>query len=236
MESLPLIAGLTVALLHVVTGPDHLAAVTPFAIESKRKAWKIGLAWGLGHVFGMLLIGLLFLMFKAFIPVDKISAYSEQLVGLTLIGIALWVFYRLINPKHKHKHLHVHIENNPLIHKHEHVHTHRDSHRHTHSLTLKQTKFTSFAIGVLHGFAGIAHFLMLLPALGFQSLMASGTYIFGFAIGIILAMTTFAFTIGKISSFSKQGHNALFFNSIRIGGGVFAAVVGVYWLLGFMIF
>ncbi|WP_242118832.1 urease accessory protein UreH domain-containing protein [Aestuariivivens sediminicola] len=236
MESLPLIAGLTVALLHVVTGPDHLAAVTPFAIESKRKAWKIGLAWGMGHIFGMLAIGLLFLIFKAFIPVDSISAYSEQLVGLTLIGIAFWVFYIVIRPKRKHEHLHVHSDANPLIHKHEHVHTHHEDHSHTHSHMLKQTKWTSFSIGVLHGFAGIAHFLMFLPALGFQTQWESVTYILGFGMGTILAMTAFAFLIGKISSFTKQGHNVLFFNSMRIGGGLFAAVVGVYWLFGLVLF
>ena len=39
----PLFAGIIAAMLHVISGPDHLAAVTPFAIESKRKAWKIGL-------------------------------------------------------------------------------------------------------------------------------------------------------------------------------------------------
>ena len=57
----PLAAGCIAAVLHVLMGPDHLAAVAPFAIESKRRAWKIGLFWGLGQVFGMLLIGSLIL-------------------------------------------------------------------------------------------------------------------------------------------------------------------------------
>ena len=42
----PLTAGLIASILHVIAGPDHLAAVAPFAIESKRKAWKIGLFLG----------------------------------------------------------------------------------------------------------------------------------------------------------------------------------------------
>ena len=41
--SFPLFAGIIAAVLHVISGPDHLAAVTPFAIESKKKAWKVGL-------------------------------------------------------------------------------------------------------------------------------------------------------------------------------------------------
>ena len=42
-------------MLHVIMGPDHVAAVLPFVIEAKRKAWKIGLFWGIGQpMFGAL--------------------------------------------------------------------------------------------------------------------------------------------------------------------------------------
>ncbi|HPI87444.1 MAG TPA: hypothetical protein PLR01_13805, partial [Bacteroidales bacterium] len=68
-----LLTGFLAAAVHVVTGPDHLAAVTPLAIENRKKAWNIGLMWGIGHVAGMLLIGLLYLAFKSMINVEKIS-------------------------------------------------------------------------------------------------------------------------------------------------------------------
>ena len=167
----PFIAGLIAAMLHVITGPDHLAAVMPFAVESKKKAWKIGLSWGIGHITGMLAIGIVFMFFKELIPIEKISNHSEQLVGLVLIGIGIWAFYKIFKNTKKHKHLHIHSEHAPLIHKHIHTHTHIESHNHTHSKTLKQNKFTSFSIGFLHGLAGIAHFLLFLPVLGFQTVI-----------------------------------------------------------------
>ena len=71
-----LTAGLLASMLHVLTGPDHLAAATPFALESERKAWKIGLLWGIGHLVGMMAIGVLFIIFKEFIPIESISNYS----------------------------------------------------------------------------------------------------------------------------------------------------------------
>ena len=37
----PLLAGIMGSVVHVVSGPDHLVAVATFAIEEKRKAWKI---------------------------------------------------------------------------------------------------------------------------------------------------------------------------------------------------
>lgn len=226
----PLAAGLIASILHVIAGPDHLAAVAPFAIESKRKAWKIGLFWGIGHLVGMIAIGLLFALFKEVIPVDAISQYSEQLVGIVLVGIGIWSFYRIFKKKKKHKHLHVHAEDAPVIHSHEHQHDHNSTHYHKHPEKLKQNNLASFSIGVLHGLAGISHFLLFLPVLGFETQSDSMAYIVGFAMGIVVAMITFAFVIGKVSSLAKNGHNEIFFNGIRFAGGLFALVIGIYWI------
>ena len=225
-----LIAGLLASILHVITGPDHLAAVLPFVIESKKKAWKIGLFWGIGHLAGMLFIGLLFLVFKELIPIDQISNYSEQLVGLVLVGIGIWAFYRIFRKNKPHKHLHVHSENSPIIHSHKHEHSHEKSHHHVHDKTIKQSKYASFSIGFLHGLAGIAHFLLFIPVLSFNEQSDSILYVIGFGLGIIVAMTVFAFVIGKISSFAKNEHNDAFFKGIRLSGGLFAIVIGIYWV------
>ena len=225
-----LIAGLMASMLHVITGPDHLAAVIPFAIESKKKAWKIGLSWGIGHLVGMMFIGGLFVVFKDLIPIDSISNYSEQLVGLVLIGIGIWAFYKIFRINKNHKHLHVHSEDSPIIHSHKHEHSHEKSHRHTHAKIKKQSNYASFSIGFLHGLAGIAHFLLFIPVLGFDNQLESVLYVGGFGIGIVVSMTVFAFIIGKISSFAKNEHNEVFFKGIRFAGGLFAIVIGIYWI------
>lgn len=227
----PFFAGLLASMLHVIMGPDHLAAVTPFVIESKRKAWKIGLFWGIGHVFGMLLIGLLFMLFKEMIPVEKISHYSEQLVGLVLVMIGIWAFIKIFRSEPHHKHLHVHSENEPLIHKHTHEHSHNPTHEHRHQVKEKQSYLAAFWIGILHGLAGIAHFLLFLPVLGFENNFMAALYITGFIFGIVLSMTAFSLVIGKISDFSRNEHNQNLYKGIRLAGGVFALVIGVYWMI-----
>lgn len=225
----PLLAGTLASMLHVISGPDHLAAVTPLVIETKRKAWKIGLFWGLGHLVGMLLIGVLFLLFKDVIPVEMISEYSEQLVAIVLIGVGTWAFYRIFNEKKKHQHPHVHTEKVTYAHIHEHNHQ-EEGHHHTHTKVVKQNLLSSFGIGFLHGLAGVAHFLLLLPVLGFEDTTEGVQYIFGFAIGTVLAMSAYALILGKLASFSKDQHNENFFKGIRFAGGLFAIVIGFYWL------
>jgi len=229
-DSFPFIAALIASILHVITGPDHLAAVIPFAIESKKKAWKIGLFWGIGHLIGMLAIGILFLIFRELIPVESISNYSEQLVGIVLLVIGVWSFYKIFKEEKKHKHLHVHGNHIVAIHKHEHAHHHETSHHHTHNHQLKQSGFASLSIGFLHGLAGISHFLLFIPVASFKNQIDSISYLVGFSCGIVLAMTSFALLIGRISSFSKNEHNDTLFKGIRFSGGLFAIIIGLYWL------
>ena len=229
MAYLPLIAGILASTLHVISGPDHLAAVTPLAIQTKRKAWRVGLAWGLGHLIGMLLIGVLYVLFKDYIPIEIISKYSEQLVAFVLIGVGFWALYSIFNVQKSHSHPHIHVKGEPIIHVHKHHH-HQNKKEHQHQKTDKQNVFSSFGIGFIHGLAGVAHFILLLPALGFETKIEGGQYVFGFGIGTILAMTTYALILGKIADVSQQQHNDNFFIGVRVAGGLFAVIIGFYWL------
>ncbi len=231
----PLLAGILASMLHVISGPDHLAAISPLVIESKKGAWKIGLSWGLGHVIGMLLIGILFLIFKDFIPIDKVSKYSEQLVGIVLIGIGIWTFHGIFNEKRKQKHPHIHSEEKPYIHIHKHEHGYsKPSHDHIHTKKINQNAFSSFGVGFLHGLAGIAHFILLLPVLGFETINEGAQYVLGFGTGTLLAMTAYAMVLSKLISYTKQQHNDVFFKGIRFAGGLFAIIIGVYWVFAML--
>ncbi len=222
-DSLPLFAGILASMLHVISGPDHLAAVAPITLETKKTPWKIGTFWGLGHVVGMLVIGVIFLIFKDYIPVDAISKHSEELVGIVLIGIGFWAFYRIFKPSKQHNHSHIYNNGETLVHVHEHTHDNPKK--------IKQNFLSAFGVGVLHGLAGVSHFLLLLPVLGFKNDASGIQYLIGFALGTVFAMTAFALVIGQIARFSKNGPNKLFFKAIRFAGGLFAFVIGTYWLV-----
>lgn len=121
---LTFLTGFVASIAHVVTGPDHLAAVTPLAIDSRKKSWLVGFSWGLGHTIGMLAIGLLFVLFKEFLPIEAISKYSETVIGLLLIGIGSWALLR-IYIRHKHGNRpHAHFHTTPYLYAHFHKHTH----------------------------------------------------------------------------------------------------------------
>ncbi|HTD88855.1 MAG TPA: High-affinity nickel transporter [Candidatus Binatia bacterium] len=83
-------AGFVAGLVHVLSGPDHLAAVAPFAIGRGARGWRTGLQWGLGHCAGVLVIGLLALMFRELLPLGSISSSAEKLIGVLLIAVGAW--------------------------------------------------------------------------------------------------------------------------------------------------
>ena len=229
--NLPFFAGFLASVLHVISGPDHLAAITPLAIETKKKVWRIGLLWGLGHLMGMFVVGLLFILFRQLIPVEAISANSELLVGAILIGVGTWAIFRIFYKGKKHKHPHIHGGDQPYIHIHKHTHSSNElEHEHTHSNSLRQNSWSSFLIGVLHGLAGISHFILLLPVLGFENQYQAIIYVIGFALGTVTAMVVYAYLLGRLSNYSRKLNNPRFTQSIRITGALFAIVVGVFWL------
>ena len=87
-------AGLAAGLLHVFSGPDHLAAVAPLAADGDRNHWRTGLQWGVGHTAGVLLIATLLLFLREQLPLDLISAYSERIVGVALIAVGFWGIWK----------------------------------------------------------------------------------------------------------------------------------------------
>ncbi|MDD9934690.1 MAG: hypothetical protein OXT09_13865, partial [Myxococcales bacterium] len=113
-----IITGFVAGALHVVSGPDHLAAMAPIAAHDPKRATVLGLKWGLGHGLGALLLGLLGVLARGAIDVEAVAGWSEFLVGFMLVGIGLWAFHRargLVVHAHAHEHdgdahqhLHVH--------------------------------------------------------------------------------------------------------------------------------
>ena len=232
LNDFPLLVGLLAAIIHVLSGPDHLAAVGPLAIDENNKSWLIGLAWGIGHIAGMALIGILFYYFRNFIPVEIISGHSEKLVGIILIVIGIWVFYKFAQTKKSNAHSHIHIHKNRQgkVYAHYHPHQHNESEKHEHEHTGTQSVYTVFGIGTLHGFAGISHLISLLPTLAFAGQKSALEYLLGFAAGTILAMMFFSVILGIISQTVVTKGKYKPYQYLNAIAAVIAIFVGIFWI------
>jgi hypothetical protein len=217
VDVLTAVTGALAGLFHVLSGPDHLAAVAPLALDERRRGWLAGWTWGLGHASGVVVVALVAVLVRdALPPVSVISGWSERLVGAALIVVGVWALRRSLRLRQAtHVHGHVH---------HEHLHVQagprwarRLGHAHA-----------SFCLGVLHGIAGSSHFFGVIPALALPSRAAAVTYIASFGCGTVAAMTIFAAVVSRAADRSRHHHTH---RALLTAAALLAIVVGGIWLL-----
>lgn len=102
------LTGLAAGSTHVVSGPDHLAAVLPLAVEGRWRAAATGAWWGVGHAAGVVLLGAVGHLLADHLDIEVLSAWSEIAVGVLLIGLGGWTLWRSAQPssdrpRHTHR-------------------------------------------------------------------------------------------------------------------------------------
>jgi len=190
---------------------DHIAAVSTLACSRSRlhDSLGYGLRWALGH--GLTLTGLGLVVFVAGLAIPpELSHLAERTVALVLMGLGAWVIASLRSRK---AHLHFHRHDDLPVHAHWHTHTeripnHPQPHTHKHAAVL---------VGVLHGAAGSAPLLALIPVATMDSPWLGMSYLLLFSLGVLVSMLFFGGLIGVLF----QGANRL---SGRMVGGLRLAV------------
>jgi hypothetical protein len=216
-------AGVVAGALHVLSGPDHLAAVAPLAADSRRSRWRTGLNWGIGHTSGVLVVGALALALREVLPVERISSFSERLVGAALVAVGLWAARRASTLRvHRHEHAH-----DGSRHSHVHVHAAAAAARHEHAR--HDHTHASFLFGLLHGLAGSSHVLGVLPALALPTRTASVVYLACYGLGNIASMTAFASAVGAVAARAHDGGQRLY-RGLLYGCAAAAIIVGAIWM------
>lgn len=234
--SLGLGAGLGAGVLHVLTGPDHLAALAPLSLTRgsarPRQSWRIGAAWGLGHALGSGLLVAAALVLRQVLPVEHFASFSataEHLVGYLLLGLGGWGLWQAARLRlHVHEHAH-----DGRVHRHLHVH---GAGRAAHGGSSQPDQLHAnhwhlpVGIGCLHGLAGAGALLWLLPGLG----MATGpmvAYLVGFGIAGVVAMaavTRLLAGVGRLRVLQRRGY----YNGLLAAVSLVTLGVGGVWLAG----
>jgi hypothetical protein len=209
------LAGLLAGFVHVFTGPDHLAAIAPYAVDGKSGAWRTGVRWGLGHASGVLGVALLALALRDALPVEALSRWGERFVGLALFAIGIWGL-GVARARYKERREGVDAAARP--------------NNRSHATTQHAHGHAAFAVGTLHGLAGSSHLLGILPALALPSDVAAGVYLLLFGTGSVAAMGTFSSFVGWLAG--RAGASGARMQSALIGlSSALAVAVGIGWMV-----
>ncbi len=210
--------GLIAGSLHVISGPDHLAALAPIALSDRTRAMRVGATWGLGHGLGVCALGGLGLALRQVVDVEIMSQWSELVVGLTLIGIGTWALHRSTRMEvHAHSHTHD-------GHAHVHLHVHVDEPDHGADQAHSVHSHAALGVGFLHGAAGTGHLFGVVPALALPAPDAA-VYILAYLVSAVGSMALFGGLLGQFAARSTTG----WMRRLVWASGLAAILIGLVW-------
>jgi threonine/homoserine/homoserine lactone efflux protein len=198
-------SGLAAGALHVVSGVDHLAALLPLAVGRRARVFATGAAWGAGHSVGVAVIGLAGVLLRERLDIEALSSWAEIAVGVMLVGLGLFALRRALRRTH--------------------VHGPEEG-----SVPGAGSPWrAALAAGTLHGVAGAAHFLGVLPAFVLRGWSLPALYLASFAVGTVASMGIFAILVGRGSA-RLAGRSPHAVRWVTGAAGLTAVAVGLAWL------
>lgn len=206
-----LLLGFLIGMRHALEA-DHVAAVASLATRagSAAQTVRLGVAWGLGHTFTLMLFGGAVLWLDSVVP-EQLAQALEFAVGCMLILLGADVLRRLALQR-IHFHTHQHLDGPRHFHAHRHVAQRphdREAHRHVHP---RGFPYRALLVGLMHGMAGSAA-LILLTLQTMTSPWLGMVYIAVFGIGSVAGMALLSIIIAVPLQRSARGltwaHNAL---------------------------
>ncbi|MFQ5720637.1 MAG: hypothetical protein ACE5IK_13945 [Acidobacteriota bacterium] len=217
--ALVLATALLLGMLHAFD-PDHLAAVTAFIARrpSARSAMVFATRWAAGHAATLLVAGLACTLFSLVITHD-IAVAAELAVGAMLMSVGIWVLLGLARGRLLLAH-HMHGESG-------HTHLHRPGH--PLATSDRAAGHSIFWVGALHGLAGSAGFVVIIPVAMLASAWQVIAYILVFSFGVAAAMAVYALAIGGL--FGRVARrSARWYPWVTAATGTSTVLLGMIWI------
>lgn len=215
--ALVLATALLLGALHAFDA-DHLAAVTTYIARrpSPRRALAFAIRWGLGHSTTLLGVGLVSTLLRIAVTPD-IHTAAELAVGGVLIGVGIWVLAGLRRGSLRLE-PHTHGDR-------EHTHLHRPDHPER-----RKDGHSIFWVGALHGLAGSAGLLVVVPVALMSSAWTVAAYIVVFGAGMTAAMSLYALAMGDLLGRLAGGTAHRWYPWVAGAAGSASLLLGLAWV------
>jgi len=215
-------------MLHALDA-DHIMAVSGLIANqrSTRDTLRFCFRWAMGHGSVLMLAGF-FAFAVGWVLPASLSRFADGVVGVVLIVIGAVVLFNLYRRR-----IHVHFHSHDGLPDHAHWHSHqahdktphvRNRHRHRHGPML---------VGMLHGLAGTAPLLALIPMATLKSPVLGFVYLMIFSAGVLISMLLFGGLLGLFLKLVERFAEQLLV-WVRALTGIGAMVLGSLMLSSFL--
>ncbi|MEQ8662200.1 MAG: hypothetical protein RLW62_15400 [Gammaproteobacteria bacterium] len=193
-----LAAGLVLGALHACDA-DHVMTVTSFSRHGSAPArtWSWGLRWALGHAAAVIAAGVLLAALGLSFPL-LLGAAAETLVALVLCALGAWLLGAACRQAPR---------------------------------TLRRARADGargigvYVVGALHGLAGAAPVIALIPLARRIDPLGAGIYLGCFSLGVVLAMLAFATLLGRANARAAR-HGPRLERTLNVLVGLGALLIG----------
>ena len=211
-----MLLGMGNGLLHAFDA-DHIVAVSSLAGRgeiSRYRIFRTAALWSLGHGTVLLCIVVLVLGLGVAMP-EPVFRAAELAIGVILVAVGAGILSPLMARKVRISR-HRHGDQPP------HIHLHRENHR-------QSSDHRPVLVGMIHGVAGSAPLLAVLPAMFQQNYGVAALYILLFSVCVGLAMCVFGGVLGQVSQVigRRLESGILYFQRFL---GLQAIAFGGYWI------
>ncbi len=187
---------------------DHVMAVSVMANSETNlnKCLRYSSRWALGHGAVLVVLGVLLFALGFKLP-EGVAYAAEKMIGVLLILFGGLLIFQLARYQGLQNYFH----------------------HHEHTKTIATARGTPFSVGIIHGMAGNAPVLAMLPALAQSNIFAALAYLLLFSIGLLTSMTLFGFCFGHLQRWLRHHNEQL----LDISAGVIglsSVAVGAVWL------
>jgi hypothetical protein len=203
---------------------DHMVAVSAFVGRHPRvgTATMFGLRWGLGHALVVLLVGGMLAWSELTVPAAA-AGWAELGVGLMLVALGGWAIRSA-------RRLHVHTPQHHAGHAHLHAHAPaRHPHAHDHADPARRHRHLSTLAGAIHGLAGAAPVVALIPVTLLSGAWRAVGYLVTFGLGTVLAMSLYA----ALAALAAARAATSLRTARRVASltGIASTMVGIWWIV-----
>ena len=203
---------------------DHMVAVSAFIGNRPnfRSAVSFGVLWGLGHSLVVLIVGGALILLGVSVP-DSVTGWAGLVVGVMLVLLGVWAVWAS-------RRLHVHAPHDHSGHAHLHAHApKRHPHSHEHHDPARRHRHLSTIVGAIHGLAGTAPVVALVPVTLMPSKLAALGYLAAFGLGTVLAMGTYS-VLAAVAA-SRASSSAALARVVAAGTAAASLAVGGWWIV-----
>lgn len=223
-----LLLAFSVGMVHALDA-DHVMAVATLSGNKNKLLGilKYSAKWGLGHGGVLIFAGLMFLLWGVQFSASTIQV-AETSVGILLCGLGLALLWsikrnnlRLVRHSHSDMtHTHLVFLADPAV---------ADASHNKRILFLKHDH-APVVVGFIHGLAGSAPIVAILPSLMLKNHLFAFCYLLLFSFGCLIGMVCFGFLFAKTQFYiSQMGQKiVIIFRGLLASASV---VIGCYWLI-----